>query len=146
MTNQSLTLELLKHSERFFDRLVGRAHHSSNPEVDDIQRVESEISEIVMDGIRQLLTRKRMNPRFVLSPPSTYFGDYHESIRIWMKRPFDDLVGHMRTVKVARIDVIDPCRDSLSQNCDCSVNITRRSPNLRTGKLHRTIAHPLETY
>ena len=63
-----------------------------------------------------------------------------------MKRPFDDLVGHMRTVKIARIDVIDPCRNSLSQNSYCSVNITRRSPHLRTGKLHGTIAHSLETY
>src|SRR5208282_89214 len=145
MTNQSLTLELRKHTQRFFDRLLGWPHDGSNPEVDDIQRIESEISEIIMDGIDQLLARKRMNPRFVLWPPSTYLGDYHQSLWIGMKRPFDDLVGDMRTVKIARINVIDPGRDSLSQNTYCSVNITRRSPHPRTGKLHRTIAHSLET-
>jgi len=99
-----------------------------------------------VDGISQLLTRICANPRFVLSPPTTYFGDYHESIPIGMKRPFDDLVGHMRAVEVARIDVIDPCRNRLSQNSYCSVDITRRSPHLRTGKLHRTIAHSLKAY
>src|ERR1700678_2652840 len=145
MTNQPLTLKLCKHSQRFFDRLVGRPHHSSNPEVDDIQRVESEISQVVMDPIRQLLTRKRRNPRFVLWPPSTYFGAYHQTLRIRMKRPLDDLVGHVGTVKVARIDVIDPCVNCLSQNSYRSVHIARRSVHAGAGKLHGAIAHSPKT-
>src|ERR1700693_2862646 len=146
MTNQSLTLKLRQHGQRLFDRPLGWPQHGSHPEIDDIQCVESKISQIVMNSIDQLLTRKRMNPRFVHWPASTDFGDDHQSIWIRMKRLFDDLVGHMRAVKIAGIDVVDPCRNSLSENSYCSVNITRRSPNLRTGKLHGAVAHSLQTY
>ena len=107
--------------------------------------VQSEISQIIVDGIDQFLTRKRMNPRFVLCPPGTYFGDDHQSIRIGMKRLLDDPVGHVRTVKIARIDVIDPGRHCLSQNGYRCVNIARRSVHLWTGKLHGAIAHSLQT-
>src|SRR5437016_6291760 len=63
-----------------------------------------------------------------------------------MKRPFDDLVGHMRTVKIARIDVVDPDRDNLSQNSYGSLSISGWSPHLRAGKLHRAIAHSLQAH
>src|SRR5260370_34462320 len=99
-----------------------------------------------MDRIDQLLPRKRMHPRFVLWPPGAYFGNDHQSIRIGMKRLFDDLVGHMRTVKIAGIDVVDPSRNSLSQNGYSSLSITRRSPHLRAGKLHGAITHSLQAH
>src|SRR5258706_1688220 len=99
-----------------------------------------------MDRIDQILTRKRMNPRFVLWPPGAYFSDNHHSIRIGMTRSLDDLIGHMRTIKIARIDVVDPGRDSLSQNSYRCLSITRRSPNLRAGKLHGAITHPVHIH
>ena len=61
-----------------------------------------------------------------------------------MERLLDDLIGHMRTVIVAGIDVVYASRNRLSQNCNRSVNITRRSPHLRAGKLHRAIAHAVQ--
>src|SRR5271165_5887824 len=146
MPNQSLTSELHKHRQRFFDRPLRWRHHSANPEIDQVQGVEPEIAEIVMNAIDQLLARKRVDPRFVRWPPGAQFGDQHLSIRIRMKRPLNYLVGHMRTVIIARIDVIDPRRDSLSQNSDGSVNIARWSIHARTGKLHGAIAHALQSY
>src|SRR5216684_6046420 len=145
MTNQSLALELRKHRQRLFDRPLGWSHHCSHPEVDYVQGVESEIAQIIMDRIDQLLTGKGMNPRFILRAPGTHFSYDHQSIWIRMKRLSDDPVGHMRTVKVAGINVIDPGRHSLSQNSDCCVHITWRSPYLRTGKLHGAVTHPLQT-
>ena len=81
----------------------------------------------------------------VLGPPGANFGNDHQSIRIGMHRPFDDLVGHMRSIKIARIDVVDPRRNSLSQNSYCNIHITRWSVHLRAGKLHGAIAHSLQT-
>ena len=62
-----------------------------------------------------------------------------------MERLFDDLVGHMRTVIIAGIDMVDSCRNRLAQNSDCSIAIARRSLHLRTCKLHRAIAHAIQT-
>ena len=62
------------------------APSSAHAKVDDIERVESKISKIVVHRIDKLLARKRMNPGFVRWPPSPELGDYHQSIRIRMKR------------------------------------------------------------
>ena len=122
---------------------VARTHHAV---VNDVEHVQAQVAEVVVDGINQLLARNCVKPRFILAPPATQFGDYHQTIRIGMKRPFDDLVGDMRTVVVARIDMIDACRNRLSQNSYRTIDIARRSPHRRTGKLHRAIANSLETY
>ena len=97
-----------------------------------------------MNGIDQFLTRKSRDPRLVFTTASADFGDDHETIHIRMKRLFDDLIGHVRTVEIARIDVVHACRNRLSQNSNGAVNITRRSPHLWSGKLHRTIAHAIQ--
>jgi hypothetical protein len=60
-----------------------------------------------------------------------------------MERPLDDLISHVRTIKIAGIDVVYPRRNRLSQDGNRSVNIVRRSLNLRPGQLHRAIAHPV---
>jgi hypothetical protein len=68
MPDQSLTLEFGKHGQRFFDGSLRWRHHFSNPKIDDIQRVESQISEIVMNAVDQFLTRKRRDPGLVFRP------------------------------------------------------------------------------
>src|SRR5437879_5805885 len=100
MTNQSLTFEFGKHSQRFFDGSLHWLHESSNPKIDDIKPVEPEIPEIVMNGVNQFLTRKSMNPGLVFTPASAHLGDNHQTSRIRMERLLDDLIGHMRTVIV----------------------------------------------
>jgi hypothetical protein len=49
MTNQSLVLELGEHGEGFLDRFIGGRHDSANTQIDDIQRVQAEVSQVVMD-------------------------------------------------------------------------------------------------
>ena len=144
MTNQSLTLEFGQHGQRFFDRSLRWPHHPSDAKIDDIQRVEPEISQIVVNAIDQFLARKSMKPGLVCSPARAHLGDDHQAIRIGMERLLDDLIGHMRTVKVAGIDVVHAGRDRLSQNGNRGLHIARRSPHLRAGKLHRAIAHAVQ--
>src|SRR5580658_3632057 len=133
MTNQPLTLEFGEHSQRFFDGSFRRPRDSANPKIDDIKPVEPEISKIVMDAIDQFPTRKSMNPRLVLATAGAHLGDDHKAIRIRMERLLDNLIGYMRTVKVAGIDMVHARRNCLSQNSNCTVNITGWSPDLRTG-------------
>src|SRR2546430_6443489 len=97
-----------------------------------------------MYGIDQLLARKRMRPRLVFTPAGAHLGDNYQSSRIRMERLLDGLIGHMRTVVVAGIDVIHAGRHSVSQNGDGTVDITRWSPHLWTGKLHCAVAHPVQ--
>src|SRR6266850_6469807 len=96
-----------------------------------------------MHGIDQLLTGKSMNPRLVSSSASAHLGDDYKIVRIRMKCPLNDLIGHMRTVVVAGIDMIDTGVNRLSQNSNRHVNITWWSPYFRTGKLHCAITHPV---
>ena len=141
MTYQSLLLEFGEHGQGFFNGSFRWPHDSSDAQIDDIERVESEIAKIVVNAIDQFLARKSMNPGLVFATSSAYLGDDHQTVRIGMERLLDDLVGHMRTIKVAGIDMVHAGGDRLSQNGDRSVDIARRSPHLRTGKLHRTVAH-----
>src|SRR6267154_5622189 len=146
MTDQSFLLEFGKHRQRFFDRSFRRFRYSSHSKVNHIQYVEPEISQVVVDGINQFLSRKRMNPGLVLTTTSTHFGDDHKTVRIRMQCPLNDLIGNMWTIEVAGIDVVHPHRDCLSQTLDGSVDIARRSPNLWTGELHCTVAHPVHVH
>ena len=48
-------------------------------------------------------------------------------VRIGIKRLLNDLIRHMRTVKVTGIDVVHAGRNRLSQHSNRSVNVTGRS-------------------
>src|SRR3984885_6176463 len=63
-----------------------------------------------------------------------------------MKGPLDNLVGHVRTVIVAGVEMIHAGCDRLLQNCHRTVHISRRSPDLRTGQLHRAVAHAIQSH
>src|SRR5438105_5908772 len=84
-----------------------------------------------------------MNPGLVRTATSTHLGDDHQTIRIRMERPLDNLIGHMRTVEVAGVNVVHAGLYGLPQNRDGEVNVGRRSPYLRTSKLHCTVAHAI---
>src|ERR1700733_11249329 len=137
MTNQSLTLELGQHGQRFCDRSLRRPHDSSHAKIYDIERVDSQIAQIVVNGIDQFLTRKSVQPGLVLTPASSHLGNNHQVIGIRMKSLLDNLIRHMRTVEVPGIDMVDPRGNCFSQNSNRGVHVAWWSPNLWTGELHR---------
>ena len=59
-----------------------------------------------------------------------------------MQRFFDELIGHMWTIKIARVDVIDAELNEFAQDRDCTVVICWRPEHMRTSQLHRTVAEP----
>ena len=58
-----------------------------------------------------------------------------------MKCLANKLVGDMRTVEIAGVDVVHPARNRLAQDGDGRGAIFRRAKYARSGKLHRAIAH-----
>src|SRR5207249_12159466 len=96
-----------------------------------------------MDRVDQFLARKSRNPRLVGSPASAHLGDDHQSVRIRVERLLDNLIGHMRTIVVARIDVVHPSLDGLSQDSNRAFKIARRSPHFWTRQLHSAITPAL---
>ena len=57
-----------------------------------------------------------------------------------MQRLFNQLIGNMRPVKVARIDVIDSELNNFAQDRDCPVVVCGRPEYMRTSQLHGTIS------
>ena len=59
-----------------------------------------------------------------------------------MQRLADDLVGDVRAVVVARVDVVDAARDRLAQHRDRGRAVPRRAEHTWAGELHRAVADP----
>jgi hypothetical protein len=62
VTKQSLALQFGKRSQGLFDRSFRWLQNGANPEVDDVEPVDTEIPKIVMNAVGQLLTREGWNP------------------------------------------------------------------------------------
>src|SRR6266581_5903318 len=54
---------------------------------------------------------------------------------------FDQLIGDMRPIEVAGVDVIDSEPDDLAQDCDRAVVIFWRPEYMWTSELHGAVAH-----
>ena len=58
-----------------------------------------------------------------------------------MQRFFDKLIGYMRAIKVAGVDVGNTELNNLAQNRDCTVMICWRPEYVRTSQLHGAVTH-----
>ena len=58
-----------------------------------------------------------------------------------MQRLANDLVGDMRPVEIAGIDVIDARRHGFAQHGDRRITVLRRPEHAGSGQLHGAVAH-----
>jgi len=58
-----------------------------------------------------------------------------------MQRFFDKLIGYVRAIEVAGVDVIDTEANNLAQDGERTVVICRRPEYMRTSQLHGPVAH-----
>lgn len=107
MLDEALLLEFGEDGEGCGDGAFGWAFEAAYSEVDDVELVEAEVAEVVVDAVDDLLTGECGDPGCVCAAASTDFGDDDEAVRVGMERLFDDLVGDVRAVEVAGVDVID---------------------------------------
>jgi hypothetical protein len=110
-------------------RLVFRSGESAEPEIHDLESIETQVAQIVVYGVDDLLARACVKPGTVGAAARADFGHDDQIIRVRMQRLSDDLVGYMRTVEVAGIDVVHARGHSLAQNRDRTGNIARRAPD-----------------
>ena len=115
---------------------------SAEPEIHDLERIEAQVAQIVVYGIDNLLARACVKPGTIGAAARTDFGHDDQIIGIRMQRLLNDLIGYMRTVEIAGIDVVHARRDSLAQNRDRTGNIARRAPNSSCRHPVRRVASP----
>ena len=60
-----------------------------------------------------------------------------------MQRFADDLVGHVRAVEVAGVDVVHPARDGLAQHGERRGAVLGRAEDAGPGELHGAVAEAL---
>ena len=60
-----------------------------------------------------------------------------------MQRLADNLVGNVRTIEVAGVDVVHPGGDGLAQHGHCRVMIPGRAENAGSRELHGAVAKPV---
>ena len=120
---------------------VARPHHAV---VDDVERVQAQVAEVVVDAGGQFLGRDGRLPRLVGRAAAAELGDDHQPRRVRVQGLPDDLVGDVRAVEVGRVDMVHAGRDGLAKDGDGAVRIPGRPPHAGAGQLHRAVAYPLD--
>ena len=124
---RALPLKFGQNGERRLDRPFGRPMDlAHDPEVDDLERVEPEMAQIVVDRTLELGRGHRRDPRCVPAAPGADLGDDDEMVGIRMERLADQMVGVVGPIIVAGVDMIDAAREGFAQHRDCAVAVPRR--------------------
>ncbi|MET3248373.1 hypothetical protein ABIE53_005183 [Burkholderia sp. OAS925] len=123
------------------DPFARRVHVAHQPHVDHFERVEPEVAQIVLHAALQILRLLRRQPRAVAAAHRAQLRDDHEIGGIRMQRLANELVGDMRAIKIAGVDVIHALRHRLAQHGKRGVAILRRAEHARSRELHCAIAH-----
>src|SRR5579863_8163077 len=61
-----------------------------------------------------------------------------------MESLLDDLIGHMRSVIVAGIDVVHAGLYRFAENSNGGIDVPWWSPDAGSGELHRTVSHAVQ--
>src|SRR5579862_448264 len=99
-----------------------------------------------MDAVDELLAGESMNPGLVRTAPSAQFGNDHETISVRMESLLNDLIGHMRSVVVAGINVIHAGLYRLAKNSNGGIDVPWWSPDAGSGELHGAVSHAIQGY
>jgi len=93
-----------------------------------------------VDGAREVRRGERGNPRGVRPAHRAHLGHDHEVIGIGMKRLANELVGDVRAIVIAGVDMVDPLRHRLAKHGEGRMAIPRRAEHARSGELHGAVA------
>ena len=81
MLNEALLLEFSERGERIFERLVFRSDESAEPEIHDLERIETQVAQIVVYGVHDLPARACVRPGTVRAAAGADFGHDDQIIR-----------------------------------------------------------------
>ena len=94
-----------------------------------------------MNGLAELVGCERCRPISFRVPPRPHLGDDPQLLRIRMERFFDKLIGYVRAIEVAGVDVGDTEPDDLAQDRECAVVVCWWPEYMRTSQLHGAVPH-----
>src|SRR5690606_930604 len=109
--------------------------HTPQPPVNPVQHTPLQGTQVVMPRLRQLLSGKRRQPGGILAASGSDLGHNRKVVPVRMKRLADTLVGHMRSVKIAGINVIHTRRHRFTQHRQRRIFVFCRTKNARPAKL-----------
>jgi hypothetical protein len=128
MPDQALALQVGQNRQLFLDRAFGRtmnAEHEAH--VDHVQHVQPQIAQIVMHRAGQFGRRHRLVPGRVFPASGAQLGDDHQVIGVGVQRFLDDLVGDMRAIEIAGVDMVDAAGHRFAQHGNGGGAVFRRS-------------------
>jgi len=96
-----------------------------------------------VSAVDELLAGERRDPGCVFAASGAEFGDDDEAVWIGVDGILDDLVGDVRAVEVAGVDVIDVCCDGFAEDGEGGVHVAWWAEDVRAGELHGAIAHAM---
>ena len=138
-----MPLQVREYGQRGFERTFrGAVRVEHGAQIDDIDDVDAEIAQIVVHGLRQFLAREGGNTGSICTAPGADLGHDDEILWIGMQCLADDLIGDVRTVKVAGVDVVHAAGDGLAQHGEGRSTILGRAEHAGPCKLHGAIAEP----
>lgn len=129
MADQALALELGKRRELLLDRALARPVYAADTQIDDVERIRAEVAEVVVDAADEISGGAHRDPGGVVAAHRPDLGDDHQIIRIGMQRLADQMIGDVRAVEIAGVDVIDPACHRFAQHGQGGVAILGRPPN-----------------
>ena len=129
MPNQSLLLQFGERRERLFKGLIGWSGQAPEAKIDHVERIKLEIAQVVVHSVNDFLARASVRPGAIAAAARAHLGHDHQIVWVRMERHLDELIGNVRAVKVAGIDVVHPGCDGLAQNRDRTGNVARWPPD-----------------
>ncbi len=144
VADEALLLEFEEGGERCLEGGVGGEDGRTEAEVDDGEGVEAEVAEVVVDGAGELLCGDGGEPGGVAAAAGADLGDEEEVFGIGVESFLDELVGDVRAVEVAGVDVVDAEADGLAKHGKGGGVIARRTPDVRAGELHGAVAEAVD--
>ena len=146
MADESLPLEFRQDGEGLFDGAFGRRCNSTHAQVDDVERIDGQrlrrlswtpsIRPLARTSMIHEPSSPRRAPTLVTMTRPSLIG---------MQRFFDDLVGDVRAVEVAGVDVVDACGDGLTQHGEGGGAVLGWSKDVGPGELHGSVAHAVDS-
>jgi hypothetical protein len=121
---------------------VGAWTSPGHAQVHHLQHVDAKVAQIVVDRTCELSRALRRAPGSIGPSYGADFGHDHQVLRIGVQRFPYQLVGDMRSVEVARVDVVDPSRDGFAEYRKRGLAVLGRPEDAGTRQLHGAVAHP----
>lgn len=140
MPDLALLLQPGQRLERLGERALLRRGEAGHPQVDDVDRVDAEVAQVVLDRRAQLVGAQCLGPAALRRPPGAHLGDDDQLLRIGVQRLADELVDHVRAVVVAGVDVVHAQLDRPPEDGDRLGAVGRRAHHVRARELHRAVA------